>query len=87
MVRVLFLFILFFVHALYACEEELVAIADAGWKNGGFHEIREEWRKFPFTDPSQHDVSEQQSAGKPSPLATRRAASPYFSLTISFSSI
>ena len=40
-----------------------------------------------LAEPAQHEVCEQQSAGSPSPLATRRAASPYFSFTISFSSI
>jgi hypothetical protein len=37
--------------------------------------------------PSQHGVCEQQSAGTPFPSITWRAASPYFSLTISFTSI
>src|SRR5438067_4874772 len=38
-------------------------------------------------EPSQQEVCAQQSAGSPLPSMTRRAASPYFSLTISFTSI
>src|SRR6516162_1780527 len=37
-------------------------------------------------EPSQQLVFEQQSAGRPSPVRTRFAASPYFSWTISFTS-